>query len=234
MKINSSEDDQEHERSIVYGLLHPVETLARGEILANIAKFKCGEVPPILFLESSKQDLVPIDIRYATLQGKGDVRQARLLCENAGVAVDAIAEMLVFERVLKADQLPQEVKGLRPEVLFAVGRYRNSPRERAFAMFRGGPSGIHLALAPNWRDFDELGHGKFASVLPDHKPSFIERKLANASLLETGFEIRGLSERLEQEGERIRKQVSGFRQEMEQPIKGSEKNKRRRLTSRDF
>jgi len=199
MKINTFEDEMEQERETVYRLLAAAEVLARGKNLTPNLKFECGKVPAMLLVENPRHDLLPLHLGQMTQLCGGDLKKARSLCQNACVAVDGIAQVLVFEEVLKGEQMPKDVKGLRPEVLFAVGQYRNSPRGRAFGLFRGGPEGIHREITPNWEEFDNKGFRAFASVLPSHKPSIAERREANLSLLRVRFEIKGLREHLEQE-----------------------------------
>jgi hypothetical protein len=210
--MNSEPDDSvlENEQAMIYGLLNEAKKLADGK------EYEPGRVPPTLLLKTSNEEggIMEINLDLVREVCYNDLDKTRDVCRKVCVAIDAVAQMLVFETELKGERAPEPGSGLRPEAVFAVGRTRNSPRERAFVMIRG-PEELHHAIAPNWQNFDERDNKHFAYVLRDEQPTADERASARAHLQGMGFELtRHRNEERERGKSERREQGRGFCQSM--------------------
>lgn len=204
----SGDDLIKYEQFLTYGLLADAQRLADGRM------YEAGKVPMTLVFRPFDMKIAPVMVNVDWVKEKcgNDLNRAMDVCRNFCVASDIAAQMLVFETELKSEQLPEYDKGLRPEVVFAVGRTLNSPRERSFVIVRSASTGeIQTALAPNWERFARRDDMSFGYVLPADVPTPHEREVARDSLARIGFEItmRGNGEAQRQEQE-TQKRSRGF------------------------
>ena len=184
MSFEPDQAELELEQELVYGLLAEVEGLANG------CKFSPGKVPTTLIFQSPNNEgerlTVGVD-KIVEICG-GDMERTIEACRNLSVAINANAQMLVFEKELKGELAPPPGSGILPETIFAVGRSANSTRERAFVVIRNRGE-LKSAICPNWREHDDHGNKKFAYVLPNASPTTKEQEIARASLREIGIVI---------------------------------------------
>ena len=185
-RVSSPFSDDEWD--LLDGLLQKAEMMAEPKI------YQPGQVPMTLLLRVSDMHLMQINMETIMNYCDQDIDKARQIGKLVCVACNADAQVLVFEGEMKGRQAPEPSSGLRPEILFAVSRTWNSPRERALVYGRG-PDGLQVSYAPNWSDYDESGARNFAYLLPDKRPTDLEQDAAADSLRKLGIEIETLRDK---------------------------------------
>ncbi len=102
MSFEPDQAELELERVLIYGLLDEVEGLANG------SKYSPGKVPTTLIFQSPNNEgerlTVGVD-KIMEICG-GDMEQTIQACRNLSVAINAKAQMLVFEKELKGELAP--------------------------------------------------------------------------------------------------------------------------------
>jgi hypothetical protein len=187
MNFEPDESELQNEQELVYGLLGEVEGLANG------SKYSPGKVPTTLIFQTPNNGGERLTISVDKIREicGGDMERTLAACRNLSSAINAKAQMLVFEKEMKGELAPPPGSGIHPETVFAVGRAMNSPRERGFAVLRSRGE-LHLEICPEWRNHDDHDNKKFVYVLPDDAPTAKEQEIARASLREIGIEINRL------------------------------------------
>jgi len=176
---------REDDGQLVYGMLEDVEWLAMG------LQYWIGKVPTTLIFQTphSGEAKLKVNLDKVWEICERDPVQTLEACRNIAIATDARAQMLVFEKTLKAELTPPPASGIRPETIFAVGRAVKYPTEYGFAVFRS-QAGFGLTNCPNWREFDDYGNKRFACVLPAHPPTVAEQENARGYLECNGISIK--------------------------------------------
>jgi hypothetical protein len=209
MKFEPDESELWKEQKLVYGLLEDVEGLASGW------KYSPGKVPTTLIFQTANNDgdrlTVSVD-KIREICG-GDMERTFDACRNLSVAIDAEAQMLVFEKELEGELAPPPGSGILPETIFAVGQSMNSPREHGFVVLRSRGE-LDLGACPNWREYDDNDNERLANVLPDDSPTEEEQEAARDYLREIGIEVnRQHGEEQDQQREQDQCQEEDERQE---------------------